>query len=80
MSEIDILKQIIQELKEENRELKEKLEIKEAKTNKKGRKNKFEAHDIESMKFYRFQGESYREIAKIFKCSTGLVHNLINEN
>ena len=28
---------------------------------------------------YRFQGKTIKEIAEMFKCSTGLVHKIINE-
>lgn len=78
MDSIKSLKCRIEELEKENKELKE--ELSKFKNKKRGRKNKFEIHDIESMKFYRFQGKSYREIASIFNCSTGLVHKLINRN
>lgn len=76
MESIESLKHRVKELEKENKELKEQLN--KLQNKKRGRKNKFEIHDIESMKFYRFQGKSYREIASIFKCSTGLVHKLVN--
>lgn len=78
MSEEAYLKNRIIELELEVRELKNILNIQKPQYDKKrGRKNKFEAHDIESMKFYRFQNKTYREIAEIFKCSPATVHNLI---
>lgn len=44
-----------------------------------GRKAKYNAQDIETMKMYRLQGKTYNEIATLFQCSIGLVHKLINE-
>lgn len=29
---------------------------------------------------YRLQGKSIREIARIYECSVGLIHKLINEH
>lgn len=44
-----------------------------------GRKQYFgETHKV-AMKFYKSQGMSYRDIAKIYECSVGTVHKLINE-
>lgn len=76
MNEVEELRNRIKELEEENLKLKKQLN----KGSKPGRARMFKDHDIESMKFYRFQGKSYKEIAGIFKCSVGLVHKLINEN
>ena len=44
-----------------------------------GRKARFSAEQIESIKMYRLQGKKIKEIAEIFKCSVGLVHKIINE-
>lgn len=55
-------------------ELEEKL-----KSSSGGRPPKFSDQDRETMKMYRLQGKSIRQIAKIFECSTGLVHKIINE-
>lgn len=44
-----------------------------------GRPKEFgDAHAL-AMKAYRLEGMSYREIAKIYGCSVGIVHKLINE-
>lgn len=44
-----------------------------------GRKQVFgETHKV-AMKFYKGQGMSYREIAKMYDCSVGTVCKLINE-
>lgn len=76
MEEIEFLKNRIKELEEEVLRLNKLIH----KRNKPGRSRKFNDNDVESMKFYRLQGKSYKEIASIFKCSVGLVHKLINEN
>lgn len=44
-----------------------------------GRKARFSEVEIYEMKDYKDQGYTYGQIAKIFKCSVGLVHKLINE-
>ena len=44
-----------------------------------GRKERFTDKQKEEIKEYRTQGKSIREIAKVYKCSTGLIHKLINE-
>lgn len=44
-----------------------------------GRKAKFNDAEIQAIKMTRLQGKSYREIAKQFDCSVGVVYKLINE-
>lgn len=44
-----------------------------------GRKSRFSEEEKSSIKMYRFQGKTIKEIAEMFKCSTGLVHKIINE-
>ena len=44
-----------------------------------GRKERFTDKQKDQIKEYRSQGKSIREIAKVYKCSTGLIHKLINE-
>ena len=48
--------------------------------NKGGRKKKFNDLEIESIKMYRMQGISIRELGKMFNCSIGTIHNIIKEN
>lgn len=60
-------------LKLENERLKQGL-------NTVGRKEKFNDQEKETIKMYRLQGKSIREIATIFECSVGLVHKVIKEN
>lgn len=45
-----------------------------------GRKNKFTDSEVETIRMYRIQGKTIKEIAEMFKCSVGLIHKLINEN
>ena len=35
---------------------------------------------METMKLYRIQGKTIKEIAEMYSCSVGLVHKIINEN
>jgi DNA invertase Pin-like site-specific DNA recombinase len=75
MSDINILEKRIKELEKENEELKLQLN----KRKKVGRKQKLKEHEIETMKFYRFQGQTYKDIATLFDCSVGLVHKVLNK-
>lgn len=69
---IEELEKEIQKLKNEKTESRNKRGA--------GRKQKFNDTDIETIKMYRFQGKTIKEIAEIFNCSVGLIHKLINEN
>lgn len=44
-----------------------------------GRKSRFTQSEIETIKMYRIQGKTIKEIAELFKCSVGLIHKIINE-
>ncbi|MDQ0149140.1 hypothetical protein ACFO6R_06015 [Eubacterium multiforme] len=44
-----------------------------------GRKKRFTPMEEEMIKMYRFQGKTIKEIAESFKCSTGLISNIINK-
>lgn len=44
-----------------------------------GRKSRFTQSEIETIKMYRLQGKTIKEIAKMFNCSVGLIHKLICE-
>lgn len=68
---------LIEELKKENQLLK-------SSTNKHnergaGRKQMFGEAQKMAMKDYRDQGYTIKQISKIFNCSVGIVHKLINE-
>ena len=45
-----------------------------------GRKSKFTDQEKETMKMYRIQGKTIKEISEMYNCSVGLIHKLINEN
>ena len=45
-----------------------------------GRKSRFTIQEKETMKLYRIQGKTIKEIAEMYSCSVGLVHKIINEN
>lgn len=44
-----------------------------------GRKARFANSEVETIKMYRLQGKTIKEIAEMFKCSVGLIHKIINE-
>lgn len=44
-----------------------------------GRKTRFTDQEKETVKMYRLQGKTIKELAEMFCCSVGLIHKLINE-
>lgn len=80
LKELETYKCVVQALQFENDKIiKENKELKE-KLNKKyngGRKKKLSDLEIESIKMYRLQGTSIRDLAKMFNCSIGTIYNLI---
>ena len=44
-----------------------------------GRPSKLSAQDIETIKMYRLQGKTYRELAAIFNCSIGLISKYLKD-
>lgn len=44
-----------------------------------GRKIRFTDQEKETIKMYRLQGRTIKELAEMFCCSVGLIHKLINE-
>ena len=82
-NEIQQLKDEIQQLKDENKLLKSTkrpIDLKIHNERGAGRKSKFTIQEKETMKLYRIQGKTIKEIAEIYSCSVGLVHKIINEN
>ena len=82
-STCDIQLKTIKRLSDENKMLKEeldKLRVHNSHNSRgAGRKKQFgDAYKL-SMKSYKANGMSYREIAKIYNCSVATVHKLINE-
>jgi len=84
--EIKILKNEIQKLKDENKLLRSNKGVKgstELKIHNErgaGRKSRFTDQEKETMKLYRIQGKTIKEIAEMYSCSVGLVHKLISED
>ncbi len=79
----EILKEI-EEYRDMVRKLKEQLEknngVHKIKNERgAGRKERFTDKQKVEIKDYRAQGKSIREIAEVYKCSTGLIHKLIND-
>lgn len=64
----------LQELISENEKLKSIIQ----QYKKLGRKTKFDDVEVVEMKQLRAKGETYREIAKRYNCSVGLVHKVVN--
>ena len=82
-NEIQQLKDEIQQLKDENKLLKSTkrpIDLKIHNERGAGRKSRFTIQEKETMKLYRIQGKTIKEIAEIYSCSVGLVHKIINEN
>lgn len=67
----------LEQLRKENAELKE--QIRKLRNRGAGRPKKFNAYQISNIKNAHKQGKSYRQIAETYKCSTSLIHKLINE-
>lgn len=44
-----------------------------------GRKSRFTDQERETIKMYRIQGKTIKDIADMFGCSVGLIHKSINE-
>lgn len=45
-----------------------------------GRKPRLTDNEEETIKMYRLQGKTIKEIANMFGCSVGLIHKVISEN
>lgn len=44
-----------------------------------GRKQRLSDVEKESIKMYRIQGKTIKEISELYSCSVGLIHKIINE-
>lgn len=74
------LKNEIQKLKNENNNSERNTENRKAHNERgAGRKEKFSIQEKETMKMYRTQGKTIKEIAELYSCSVGLIHKIINE-
>lgn len=70
--EIERLNEEVQKLKNEKRE---KIHNERGA----GRKSRFTEQEKESIRMYRLQGKTIKEIAEMFSCSVGIIHKLIHE-
>ena len=80
--EIQKLKSEIQKLKNENKALKNNKVVSDKKIYNErgaGRKERFSEQEKEMIKMYRIQRKTIKEIAEMYSCSVGLIHNIINE-
>ena len=80
---IEKQKNEIQQLKDENKLLKSTkrpIDLKIHNERGAGRKSRFTIQEKETMKLYRIQGKTIKEIAEMYSCSVGLVHKLISED
>ena len=80
--EIQKFKEEIRKLKNENKVLKSSKVISNRKIHNErgaGRKERFSEQEKEMIKIYRLQRRTIKEIAKLYNCSVGLIHKIINE-
>lgn len=86
LKELETYKCVVQALQfendkiiKENKELKKEIEkIKSSRANS-GRKKKLTDIEIESIRMYRLQGISMRELAKMFNCSPATICHIVKE-
>lgn len=69
----------IKRLNEEIQKLKNENKVRIHNERGAGRKSKFTDQEKESIRMYRLQGKTIKEIAEMFNCSIGLIHKLIHE-
>lgn len=76
----EVLKRV-KELEKENEELKSScinpMVTKKHNERGAGRKSRFKNKDIETIKTYRLQGKTIKELSEIFDCSVGLIHKIL---
>lgn len=72
----EIIKEF-QKLKNENERLKKNSISKRHNERGAGRKTRFTNTEIETIKMYRLQNKTIKEIAEIFDCSVGLIHKIV---
>lgn len=87
LKELETYKCVVQALQfendniiKENKELKKEIEKLKSNRANSGRKKKLNNMEIESIKMYRIQGLSIRDLAKMFNCSIGTIHNIIKND
>ena len=69
----------IERLNEEVQKLKSENKVRTHNERGAGRKSIFTEQEKESIRMYRLQGKTIKELAEMFSCSVGLIHKLIHE-
>lgn len=76
---VDNYEEEIKRLNEEVQKLKNESKVRIHNERGAGRKSKFTDQEKESIRMYRLQGKTIKELAEMFNCSIGLIHKLINK-
>lgn len=76
---VDNYEEEIKRLNEEVQKLKNESKVRIHNERGAGRKSKFTDQEKESIRMYRLQGKTIKELAEMFSCSVGIIHKLINE-
>ena len=69
----------IERLNEEVQKLKSENKVRTHNERGAGRKSIFTEQEKESIRMYRLQGKTNKELAEMFSCSVGIIHKLIHE-
>ena len=69
----------IERLNEEVQKLKSENKVRTHNERGAGRKSIFTQQEKESIRMYRLQGKTIKELAEMFSCSVGIIHKLIHE-
>ena len=69
----------IERLNEEVQKLKSENKVRTHNERGAGRKSIFTEQEKESIRVYRLQGKTIKELAEMFSCSVGIIHKLIHE-
>lgn len=69
----------IERLNEEVQKLKSENKVRTHNERGAGRKSIFTEQEKESIRMYRLQGKTIKELAEMFSCSVGIIHKLIHE-
>ena len=69
----------IERLNEEVQKLKSENKVRTHNERGAGRKSIFTEQEKQSIRMYRLQGKTIKELAEMFSCSVGIIHKLIHE-
>ena len=69
----------IERLNEEVQKLKSENKVRTHNERGAGRKSIFTEQEKESIRMYRLQGKTIKELAEMFSCSVGIIHKVIHE-